>query len=205
MGNSQAGKAASHDRIVKAAAARMRRDGINGVGVSDLMNEAGLTHGGFYRHFDSRDDLVAEAVECGLAQGSEHALALARRGGMPALNAFIDAYLSESHRDSPETGCAVVALAEDVARAGSRPRSAYARQVGDYIDVLAGLLPGADPVADRQRATLILSALVGAVSMARAVDDVELSRQILDQTATALKAEIRGLVQPDVGPTPMTE
>src|SRR6202034_4182441 len=71
VGSSQADKAASHDRIVNIAAARMRRDGVNGVGVAELMQEAGLTHGGFYRHFKSRDDLVGAAVECALAQGSK--------------------------------------------------------------------------------------------------------------------------------------
>src|ERR1700721_1188312 len=69
MGSSQADKAASHERIVKAAAARIRRDGIDGMAVADLMREAGLTHGGFYRHFESRDDLVAQAVDCALKRG----------------------------------------------------------------------------------------------------------------------------------------
>src|SRR6202011_2563417 len=116
VGSSQADKAASHERIVKAAAARIRCDGVEGVGVADLMREAGLTHGGFYRHFGSRDDLVAEAVETALAHGSKRAEAVACQGGPEALATTIDAYLSPLHRDKPETGCAVAALPADIAR-----------------------------------------------------------------------------------------
>ena len=104
MGSSQADKAASHQRIVTAAAARIRRAGVDGLSVADLMGEAGLTHGGFYRHFGSRDDLVAEAVEAALTRGSKRAEAAARQGGTEGLAATIDAYLSPLHRDSPKPG-----------------------------------------------------------------------------------------------------
>jgi TetR/AcrR family transcriptional regulator, transcriptional repressor for nem operon len=187
VGSSQADKAASHDRIVNIAAARMRRDGVNGIGVAELMKEAGLTHGGFYRHFGSRDDLVAEAVECALAQGSKRAMAAAARGGEPAFTAIVDGYLSVVHRDRPEVGCAVAGLAEDVSRADERAQAAYSRQVEKYLDVLAGLTPSGDPAADRRQACLVLSAIVGAVAMARAVGDDTLSKEILSETAAALK------------------
>jgi TetR/AcrR family transcriptional regulator, transcriptional repressor for nem operon len=191
VGTSQADKAASHERIVNIAAARMRRDGVNGVGVAELMQEAGLTHGGFYRHFSSRDDLVAEAVESALAQGSERAMSAAARGGTQAFTAIVDGYLSVVHRDRPESGCAVAGLAEDVSRTDDRARAAYGRQVEKYLDVLAGLTPSADPAADpaagRRQAYLVLSALVGAVAMARAVGDGDLSEEILAETAAALK------------------
>jgi TetR/AcrR family transcriptional regulator, transcriptional repressor for nem operon len=191
VGTSQADKAASHERIVNIAAARMRRDGVNGVGVAELMQEAGLTHGGFYRHFSSRDDLVAEAVESALAQGSERAMSAAARGGTQAFTAIVDGYLSVVHRDRPESGCAVAGLAQDVSRTDDRARAAYGRQVEKYLDVLAGLTPSADPAADpaagRRQAYLVLSALVGAVAMARAVGDGDLSEEILAETAAALK------------------
>ena len=95
MGSSQADKAASHERIVKAAAARIRRDGVDSVSVAELMREAGLTHGGFYRHFGSRDDLVAEAIEAALAQGSERVQAAAssaarRRSRRPSMRTSAD-------------------------------------------------------------------------------------------------------------------
>ncbi|PXX03245.1 TetR/AcrR family transcriptional regulator [Mycolicibacterium moriokaense] len=187
MGSSQADKAASHDRIVNIAAARIRRDGIDGVRVADLMQEAGLTHGAFYRHFNSRDDLIGAAVECALAQGSKRTMAATTRGGKRAFKAIVDGYLSPAHRDHPETGCAVTALAEDISRADDWPRVAYSRQVEQYLEVLAGLISTSDAAGDRRRAYVVLSALVGAVAVARAVGDVDLSDDILTQTAAALK------------------
>ena len=190
VGSSQAAKAASHERIVKAAAARIRRDGIGGVSVSELMNEAGLTHGGFYRHFSSRDDLVAEAVDAALAHGSRRTDAAARIGGIPALTAIIDGYLSQLHRDQPETGCAVAALPADISRSEARTRQAYGRQVRRYVDVLVDMIPGAEPETKQDEALLILAALVGALSMARAVDDSDLSDEILTRTARALHRQV---------------
>lgn len=186
MGTSQADKKASHERIVTAAAARIRRDGIDGVSVSDLMQEAGLTHGGFYRHFGSRGDLVAEAVDAALADGSRRTDAVAKIGGTRALAAIIDAYLSEAHRDGPETGCAVAALPADIARSGPRARDAYGKQVRRYVDLLTDLIPEPQPEARRDEALLTLAALVGALSMARAVNDRDLSNEILTRTARAL-------------------
>jgi TetR/AcrR family transcriptional repressor of nem operon len=191
MGSSQADKAASHDRIVKAAAARIRRDGIDGMAVADLMREAGLTHGGFYRHFASRDDLVAEAVEAAMAHGSRRAEA-ARQGGPEALATAIDAYLSPLHRDKPETGCAVAALPTDVARGIPRARAAYTAQVRRYLDLFADLTPAGD-ADDRY---LILAALVGAIALARAVDDPGLSDEILDRVARTLHRHVQGECAP---------
>lgn len=198
MGTSQADKAASHQRIVAAAAARFRLDGLDGVGVADLMHEAGLTHGGFYRHFEDREQLVAEAVDCALAQGSDQALAVTRVGGRRALHAFIDAYLSPAHRDGVETGCAVAGLAADVARRDDSTREAYSRQVLQYVDVLVGLLPpDADPGEARRRANVVLAAAVGGLSMARAVADRDVSGEILSQTSSGLKDYVDGLYGPD--------
>lgn len=186
MGSSQADKAANHERIVSAAARRIRRDGFDGVGVAELMHEVGMTHGGFYRHFDSRDDLVVEAVGAALADGSRRTDAAAALGGIPALTAIIDGYLSQLHRDKPETGCAVAALPGDVSRSEDPAREAYAAQVERYVDLLVDLIPGADPRGRRDDALLTLAALVGALSMARAVDGGELSDELLAGTARAL-------------------
>jgi TetR/AcrR family transcriptional repressor of nem operon len=180
VGSSQAAKAESHQRIVTAASRRIRRDGISNVAVAELMKEAGLTHGGFYRHFDSREELVAEAVDAALAQGSERVQAGAKRGGPEALEAIIDGYLSPLHRDKPETGCAVAALPTDIARTDPRARAAYSRQVRRYIELLEGLTRGHD------EAHLILATLVGALVLARAVDDRRLSDDIIVSTARAL-------------------
>ena len=187
VGSSQAAKAASHTRIVNVASRRIRRDGIDSVGVVELMNEAGLTHGGFYRHFASRDQLVAEAIDVALAHGSQRTYAAAEVGGADAI---IDGYLSRSHREKPETGCAVAALATDIAR-GNRPaRNAYSRQVRRYAELLAGLIPG----RDADEAYLILAALVGALVLARAVDDPSLSDAMLERPGRALHRRVDQLL-----------
>jgi TetR/AcrR family transcriptional regulator, transcriptional repressor for nem operon len=191
VGSSQADKAASHQRIVKAAAARIRRDGIDGVSVPQLMSDAGLTHGGFYRHFSSRDELVAEAVDAALAHGSRRTDEAARIGGVAALTAIIDGYLSQLHRDKPETGCAVAALPTDISRSSTRARHAYSDQVRRYINLLADLALPSDPDTNRDEAHLILAALVGALSMSRAVNDPDLSDEILDRTARALHRHLQ--------------
>jgi TetR/AcrR family transcriptional repressor of nem operon len=186
VGSSQADKAASHERIVKTASRRIRRDGVDGVSVAKLMNEAGLTHGGFYRHFHSRDELLAEAIDAAVAQGSERVHTAAQLGGQPALTAIIDGYLSRLHRDKPDTGCAVAALPTDIARVNARARAAYSRQVRHYIDLLGALAPGRHP----DEAHLILAALVGGLVLARAVDDRDLSDEILDNVAQALHRHV---------------
>ena len=125
MGTSQAAKAATHDRILDIAAARIRRDGIDGLTVAELMNEAGLTHGGFYRHFDSREQLVAEAAQRA-DQGSAWTIAAGQVGGQPGFAALIDGYLSTRHRDHPEAGCGVAGVAADAAALAAQRRPATA-------------------------------------------------------------------------------
>ena len=186
MGSSQADKAASHERIVKAASGTIRRDGIDNVGVGELMKQAGLTHGGFYRHFESREDLVAEAIDAALAHGSRRVRQASQLGGPEALAAMIDGYLSRLHRDKPETGCAVAALPTDIARCGPRARAAYSRQVRSYIDLLTELAPD----RDRGKGQMILAALVGALVLARAVDDRDLSDGILEMVNRALHSYV---------------
>jgi TetR/AcrR family transcriptional regulator, transcriptional repressor for nem operon len=182
VGSSQAEKAASHERIVQVASRRIRRDGIDNVSVAELMHEAGLTHGGFYRHFDSREGLIAEAVAEALAQGSRRMQTSPELGQPAALSAIVDGYLSRRHRDKQETGCAVAALPTDITRTDARARQVYERQVRSYLDLLTDLTPA----RDRDTAHLILGALVGALVLARAVDDRALSNEILDRVAHAL-------------------
>lgn len=186
MGSSQADKAASHERIVKATSRRIRRDGIDHVSVAELMKQAGLTHGGFYRHFESRDDLVTEAIAEALAQGSQRVQASTKLSGPAAIAAIVDGYLSPLHRDKPETGCAVAALPNDISRCGRGARAAYSRQVRSYLELLTDLTPDRDP----DQAHLILAALVGALLLARAVDDRGLSDEILERAAKALNGYI---------------
>ena len=189
MGYSQAEKAETHDRIVQLAAARFREKGIDGIGVADLMKEAGLTHGGFYRHFASREALVAEAIERALHDGAKQAVDAANSGKL-TLATLVDFYLSVAHRDALAKSCAVTTLAGDVARSNERVRLAYTRQVDTYLEILTKLVMSEKKKSKRTKAITALSTLVGAVSMARAVNDEALSREILKSAADELKAEL---------------
>ena len=190
MGTSQAAKAASHDRILDIAAARIRRDGIDSLTVAELMKEAGLTHGGFYRHFDSREHLVAEAAQRALSQGSEPTMAAGQIGGNRGYTKLVDGYLSARHRDHPESGCGVAGVVGDVARTGGEPRACFTRQVQICLAVLAELIDNPDKEVREREAVLTLSTLVGAISIARAVDDRGLSQHMLTNAATALKGRV---------------
>ena len=192
MGHSKANKEKSHQRIVKTAAARFRERGVDGIGVAELMKEANLTHGGFYGHFDSREQLVAEAVECALRDGGAAVAAIASTKRPPAavLALLVDAYLSLAHRDGLATSCAVTSMANDVARSNARARSAYTKQVGIYLELLAKLIAADKRKSRRAKAITALATLVGAVSMARAVNDEKLSRELLKSAADELKAQL---------------
>lgn len=195
MGHSKEDKAANHERIVAMAAARFRELGVDGIGVADLMKEAGLTHGGFYRHFASRDELVAEAIERALHDGSKGAFEAVEKSALAKqalLFALVDWYLSIGHRDGLATACAVAALAGDVARSNGRARSAYARQVDAYLALFARLQDEGKPKARRAKAIAAWVAMVGAVSMARAINDDALSREILKTAAESVKAALAG-------------
>lgn len=187
MGHSKADKAESHERIVKIAATKFREAGLAGIGVADLMKEAGLTHGGFYRHFDSRDQLVAEAVESALDQGARRLGRVVERSGDQAFPAVVDSYLNREHVERTGSGCALVSLAADVVRSGSRARAAYTRQVESYLGMFEKLLDAGSP-ASRRRAITVLSALVGAIALARAVEDEALTVEILESVAAEVKA-----------------
>lgn len=190
MGHSKADKADSHDRIVRTAAARYRENGVDGIGVADLMKDAGLTHGGFYRHFASRDELVLEAIECALHDGGQRVVGALVNSRQPPLTTLVDAYLSAAHRDNLATSCAVATLAGDVARSNDRVRSAYTDQVNAYLELLTKLISADKQRSKRMKAIGALSSLVGAISIARAVNDEKLSREILKAAADELKAQL---------------
>lgn len=192
MGRSREEKAESHEQIVRVAAARFREAGLDGIGVAELMKEAGLTHGGFYRHFESREELVAEAIERALRDGSQKAASVEALPRPVALVALVDGYLSAAHRDQLASSCAVTTLAADVARSTERARSAYTQQVGSYLELLTRLIATGTQGERRVRAIAALSTLVGAVSLARAVNDEKLSRELLKSAADALKAQLVG-------------
>jgi TetR/AcrR family transcriptional regulator, transcriptional repressor for nem operon len=153
------------------------------------MSAAGLTHGGFYKHFESRAALVSAAVTRALKDGSALADAIAA-DPRATFGTVVDGYLSVRHRDRPAAGCAVTALANDVARSDAPTRDAYTRQVERYVALIAALVQDLPPEQRRSSALAALATLVGAVAMARAVNDETLSREILEASARQLKAWI---------------
>ncbi len=187
MGHSRAQKAKTHKRIVSIASKKFREEGLAGVGIAELMKEAGLTVGGFYKHFDSRDDLVAEAVSSAFG-GWKRRVDAAKAGSPPvSYEKLIDEYLNEAHRDNPGTGCAFSVLAPEIARSDKRTRALTSEQVRNDIELIAALRPAKDKRTARSRAILTFSALVGAMALARAVSDEALSREILKTVAELLK------------------
>jgi len=187
MGHSRAQKTRTHKRIVSIASKRFREKGLAGFGIAELMKEAGLTVGGFYKHFDSRDDLVAEAVNSAFGGWKRRVDAAKSGGASVSIAKLIDDYLNAAHRDDPGTGCAFSALAPEIARSDKRTRSLTSEQVRNDIQLIATLLPDKDKRTARSRAILTFSALVGAMSLARAVSDEALSREILKTVAERLK------------------
>src|SRR3984957_17324555 len=186
MGYSRAQKEKTHKRIVAIASKRFREKGLAGFGIAELMKEAGLTVGGFYKHFDSRDELVAEALSD--AFGSWQLQKAAESSGRPlSFEKLIDDYVSDVHRKNPGAGCAFSALAPEIAPSDQRTRALTSDQVEADIELIVGLLPGKGRRAARSRAILTFSALVGAMSLARAVSDEELSREILRTVADLVK------------------
>src|ERR1700761_8350605 len=131
-------KSQTHARIVKRASVKLREKGAHGIGVADLMKEAGLTHGGFYAHFDSRDALMIEAFSHAMDRSTEHWRKQSE--GTPAekrLVGIVNTYLSPEHRDNPGQGCAVPALAAEIARESTKTRKAFAGRMEQMVDMLA--------------------------------------------------------------------
>jgi AcrR family transcriptional regulator len=181
-------KALSHERIVRAAARAMRRDGFDGVGVADVMKSAGLTHGGFYAHFESRDELLAEAVEHAahdIGVLIDKQVEQLEKLGMSAFRAHIEIYLSEGHALDCENGCPTSALCAEVSRQAPLVVAASREMIGRLHRLIAGRLPvGSSEAA----AWAVTSALVGAVQLARALGDSEQAREVLTQTKNELLA-----------------
>ena len=187
MGYSKSDKAETHTRIVKVAAKRFRELGLEGIGVADVMKEAGVTVGGFYKHFGSRDELVVEALA---AAFKDLDVWEERTADMAHL---LQNYLTEAHRDAPGTGCAMGALVGDMTRGSKSARALYTARVKRSLAFFSALLPSNRRSDKRRRGLLILSALLGAINLSRAVSDPNLSREILH----GVREELIGLVNPE--------
>ena len=185
MRRSKQDKAASYERIVNTAAARIRESGIDQPGVAEIMRDAGLTHGGFYKHFDSREEMIDEAVKRALSE-NEPTVARMMQDADDPLASFADWYVSTAHRDDPAHGCGVVALGADVSRVGGTRQEAYRAQVDHYLAQLQSLMDG-DDEDSRKRASVTLSAMVGAVTIARALGPTPRSEELLRDVREAVR------------------
>jgi len=182
-------KELTHERIVETAARAIRRSGYNGTSVADIMKEAGLTHGGFYAHFASREAMLAEAAErAGAESVALSASVAAKAKPEQALQAMVRAYLSEEHVKSPEIGCPIAALGSEMPRQAPEVRRAATRHIKETIDMVARQLPDWGQPAAHERALFTVSASVGALLLARAVDDPKLSEALLKATLKHLVA-----------------
>ena len=182
-------KQLTHDRIVTTAARAIRRGGFHGVGVADIMKEAGLTHGGFYAHFASRNALLTEALDRAGEEGAARVakeVATRRKQGASAFRALVEGYLAERHLGASERMCAVAALASEMPRQSPEVREAAAQRVRGLVSMVAQSLPADVPAAS---APVIACQLVGALQLSRALGENAEGRALLAATRDALLAQ----------------
>lgn len=180
MKRSQQEKQQTHQRIVQNAAQQIRVEGVNGVGIADLMGQAGLTHGGFYAHFRNKDALLAEICHAGLAETLERlSQAVDNASAGAELSALVNTYLSIAHRDNPATGCVMPTLAADVARRPEEVRTAFTEGYEKMLQFVASVLPEDTDEKRYDAAIALLSEMVGALLLSRTVNDPVLSERIL--------------------------
>ncbi len=173
-------KQETRERIVRAASQHFRERGWDGVAIADLMSDLKLTHGGFYRHFDSKEQLFAEAVAKGFEEVTakvKDAVEKAPPGG--ELKAIIAKYLSLEHCENPDCGCPIAALASELARYPRAVRLKIDRAMRDHINRMAKFLPGATEDERRRNCLVLLSGMCGAMTMARTAADKEMRQSIL--------------------------
>jgi TetR/AcrR family transcriptional regulator, transcriptional repressor for nem operon len=184
MGHSQADKALSREKILREAAEQVRNNGLESISVGKLMRSVELTHGGFYNHFDSRSDLLAQALERALTEGRKASLAGAEAQTQRSFEAVLRSFLSRSHRDSRAGGCAIAALASDVARADERARSVMSLHIDGFVAQIAKALD----TDDEGDAMLAASAMIGALLLSRVQVDARRSDALLKTVRERLLA-----------------
>jgi TetR/AcrR family transcriptional repressor of nem operon len=173
-------KLETHARIVKKASVRLREKGAHGIGVADLMKDAGLTHGGFYAHFDSREALVIEAFGYAMDRSIEHWRKKAELTPPDKrLAAIVDSYLTPSHRDDPGHGCAIPALSAEIARENPKTRKAFAAKLEQMIEIIAVQMPNLPRKTARKQAMASLATMMGTLVLARVAGSGEFSDEIL--------------------------
>lgn len=186
----QSRKEATHERILHAATRAIRRSGYAGTGVADIMREAGLTHGGFYAHFDSREAMLAEAADLAGAEsvGALEQFALAAPP-KDAYRTLLKTYLSRAHVERSETGCPVAALGSEMPRQAPEVRRAATRRIKDMIDLVTRYAPDTSEPEGRRKALATTATMIGALILARAVDDRQLGDDVLAAALEQLTGE----------------
>jgi len=174
-------KELTHQRVVEVASERFRKEGLDAVGVASLMADAGLTHGGFYSHFPSKEALVEEAIVAAMETTSMRLTKAAETGGIEAL---IASYLRPAHRDHPERGCAAAALCAEIGRHSEATRDAFTEKVRKMTALIESTLPKPDAAT----AQAICAMMIGTLQLSRAVSDPKLSDEILESGRTAALA-----------------
>lgn len=176
--------AANRERIVDVASQLFREKGFDGIGVADLMKEAGLTHGGFYGHFASKDQLAEEASNRAVESALKRWREIADRAGEDAFAALVKQYLSEERFSSPGSSCLFAALASEASRQRKSVRRVFAEGFEEFVAILTDAASGRTKAEKRKRAIAAFAEMVGALVLARAVNEPELAREIL-RTATS--------------------
>lgn len=177
-------KDTTHKHVVAVASRHFRKNGIEGASIKDLMRDAGLTHGGFYSHFNSKQQLLQQALTHAFAESLS---ALSKAGEGDGIEGFIRQYLGQSHRDKAETGCAFAALTQEIARQDKGARTILEDELEATIDIIARHIGGPDKNAGQTKALQIFSLMVGALQLARAVPDADRSDHILKSAGEAVR------------------
>jgi TetR/AcrR family transcriptional repressor of nem operon len=184
-------KQATHAKVLKAASRVIRENGPDRIAVAGIMAEVGLTHGGFYAHFASKDDLLVEAIGQMFVEARDNFEALTTN--LPpreALTSYLDFYLSTSHRDRRDRGCPLPALAADLPRLPAESRESYGRGVAGLTGQISRLLEACGRPSPQNLASSVLSEMVGAVALARAVSDRTQSDTILSAARESVRARV---------------
>jgi TetR/AcrR family transcriptional regulator, transcriptional repressor for nem operon len=176
----------NRETVIEVASRLFREHGFDGIGLKDLMEGAGLTQGGFYKQFASKDDLAAQASRRALESASRRWSAAAEANPEDPLGAVVEFYLSTGHRAERMDGCPVVALGSDAARQGADVKASFEAGIREYLKMLGGWIGEADDEVPNARAMAVLSTMVGAVLLSRAVNDDQLSKRFLQAAAESV-------------------
>jgi TetR/AcrR family transcriptional regulator, transcriptional repressor for nem operon len=179
-------EAENHERILGVATRLFRERGIDGIGVAELMKAAGLTHGGFYGHFKSKEDLVAQACARAVLRMRQNWTNVIDQATGDPLEALAATYLTPKHRDAAGRGCPMAALGSEISRQSPSVRRAFTDELRPFLDYLSRIVHGNSNSLRRQKALATYASLVGAIIVSRAVDDPDLSNEILSSVAAAM-------------------